>query len=142
MLKDGSVKIGNFTSCCLTDGGICDEYRGGTLLYSAPEILKRNRITNKADIWSIGCIIHEICTLGWTWGESTNLAQIQENILHADPKKLPREYSEFLTHAVNRMLAKKPEDRPSAKDLLNTLHLKDFQQFLLKNMISFNPEGE
>jgi hypothetical protein len=40
------------------------------------------------------------------------------------------------------MLAKKPEDRPSAKDLLNTLHLKDFQQFLNKNMISFNPEGE
>ena len=30
----------------------------------APEMIKNNsRYNNKVDIWAIGCIIHELCTL-------------------------------------------------------------------------------
>ena len=31
--------------------------------YLAPEIIKGENITNKVDIWSLGCILYELCTL-------------------------------------------------------------------------------
>jgi len=35
----------------------------GTLPYMAPEILKNEIYDKKVDIWSLGCIIYELCTL-------------------------------------------------------------------------------
>jgi len=34
----------------------------GTLNYMAPEIFQGNKYRGKVDIWSIGCIIHEMIT--------------------------------------------------------------------------------
>ena len=33
----------------------------GTLLYQAPEILKREEYDSRADIWSLGCVIFMMC---------------------------------------------------------------------------------
>lgn len=35
----------------------------GTVAYSAPEIVQRQDYNEKADIWSLGCILHEIMCL-------------------------------------------------------------------------------
>ena len=35
----------------------------GTVGYSAPEIVKRQDYNEKADIWSLGCILHELMCL-------------------------------------------------------------------------------
>ena len=37
--------------------------RVGTLLYMAPEILDGQPYNHTADIWSLGCILYELCTL-------------------------------------------------------------------------------
>jgi serine/threonine protein kinase len=34
-----------------------------TPLYMPPEILQENRYDTKSDIWSLGCLIFELCTL-------------------------------------------------------------------------------
>lgn len=34
----------------------------GTILYSCPEIVQSQAYTEKADIWSLGCIIYELIT--------------------------------------------------------------------------------
>ena len=34
----------------------------GTILYSCPEIVQSQSYTEKADIWSLGCIIYELIT--------------------------------------------------------------------------------
>lgn len=34
----------------------------GTLCYSAPEVVKSEEYDQRADVWSLGCIIHELCT--------------------------------------------------------------------------------
>ena len=34
----------------------------GTILYSCPEIVQSQPYTEKADIWSLGCIIYELMT--------------------------------------------------------------------------------
>ena len=35
----------------------------GTVSYSAPEIVQRQDYNEKADIWSLGCILHELMCL-------------------------------------------------------------------------------
>lgn len=35
----------------------------GTYHYMAPEIIKGQKYTEKVDVWSIGCVVYELCTL-------------------------------------------------------------------------------
>jgi len=35
----------------------------GTNNYMAPEIISGKKYNNKVDIWALGCIIYELCTL-------------------------------------------------------------------------------
>ena len=34
----------------------------GTLCYSSPEVVKGQEYDCRCDIWSLGCIIYEVCT--------------------------------------------------------------------------------
>ena len=35
----------------------------GTILYSCPELVKNEPYSNKADVWAIGCLLYQMCTL-------------------------------------------------------------------------------
>ena len=66
----------------------------GTVAYSAPEIVKREDYNEKADIWSLGCIIHELMCLkpAFTGNNPLLLAKIISNReFNCD---LPEDYSE------------------------------------------------
>ena len=64
--KDYTVQLGDFGTSCmtLTNTRVEDV---GTLLYNSPEILDdqsgkgSNGYDCRTDIWSLGCIIYQIC---------------------------------------------------------------------------------
>ena len=35
----------------------------GTILYSCPELVKNEPYSAKADVWAIGCLLYQMCTL-------------------------------------------------------------------------------
>lgn len=41
---------------------ILDNKTRGTLHYMAPEVLQGHLLTCKADVWSLGCLIFELCS--------------------------------------------------------------------------------
>merc|ERR1711964_118518 len=90
----------------------------GTPAYIAPEVYRRSKHTTKTDIWSLGVTVYEMVT-GKTPFESCDTQQlfVQVNTETAQVKYhkgFPEQAREF----VEACLAFRPEDRPSAKDLL------------------------
>ena len=69
--KDFKIKIGDFgISKKLNLNSKYAKTKIGTKEYSAPEIIKENsKYNNKVDIWSLGCIIYELCTLKFCFDE-------------------------------------------------------------------------
>ncbi|KAL3145136.1 hypothetical protein ABBQ38_001740 [Trebouxia sp. C0009 RCD-2024] len=81
----------------------------GTLEYSAPEVLLGRFCNGKADIFSYGVILWEIVT-------------------HEQPQrgglrdcKVPQECPAEIDQLINQCLAHEPEDRPTAKEIYETI---------------------
>ena len=75
-----------------------------------------------SDVWSIGCILFELCTLQTDGLFSAPPGQIYEDIrelvLHADIPPLPPRYSDDLHTLFGMMLQRDPAKRPTTKELL------------------------
>ena len=70
--NDLRLMIGDFgVAKQLQDGTVHANSLIGTLNYMAPEILRREKYSNKVDIYALGCIIYELCTLNFYSGNKT-----------------------------------------------------------------------
>jgi len=81
----------------------------------APEIVSRQSYNKSVDIWSLGCIIHEMVHGKTPFSAKTSIDTYQ-NIL-ISPYIPPVYISKSLTHLLQLMLSKKPEDRPNAFEI-------------------------
>ena len=61
--QDYKIKIGDFGISKKLVGTIHAKSCVGTKNYTAPEIINGEKYNNKVDMWSLGCIIYELCTL-------------------------------------------------------------------------------
>ena len=59
---DGVAKIGDLNISKITENGFAST-QTGTPYYTSPEIWKGQQYDSKCDIWALGCIIYEMCTL-------------------------------------------------------------------------------
>ena len=70
--NDLSLMIGDFgVAKQLQNGNVHANTLIGTLDYMAPEILRREKYSNKVDIYALGCILYELCTLNFYSGNKT-----------------------------------------------------------------------
>lgn len=61
--KNMNLKIGDFGVSKLLDGTENCKTTAGTPYYCSPEVMKSQQYSKKTDIWSLGCVIYEICAL-------------------------------------------------------------------------------
>ncbi|CAG9318501.1 unnamed protein product [Blepharisma stoltei] len=114
LTKDGGVQVGDFgISKILNFSDELAVTSVGTPYYLAPEICKGEPYDNKADIWSLGCIVYELCTLRRPF-EGENLIAVVNSIINNEPNPIPDKYSQNLKNLVSSMLSKDKELRPSA----------------------------
>ena len=113
--KDHHVKIGDLGVSTISALGGMHCTRVGTPLYLSPELVKQIPYDYKTDIWSFGCSLYHLASLEPPF-TGNNLIVLGNNIVKGRPKELPSIYSNELKLFIDKMLTKKPEKRPSAKE--------------------------
>lgn len=90
----------------------------GTPFYMSPEICAAERYTLKSDVWSLGCIIYELCSREPPFNAKSHYALVQK-IKDGKVASLPKVYSKDLYEVIKTCLKVNPDERPSTADLLN-----------------------
>ncbi len=84
----------------------------GTWDYIAPEIKKGKEVTSKADIYSYGMVFYELLTLK------------KPDIPYRPPSLLNKRVPLTLDELIEKCLKSDPEERPSAQEIYNILHIQ------------------
>ncbi|XP_075138058.1 serine/threonine-protein kinase Nek11-like [Leptodactylus fuscus] len=116
-LKDGILKIGDFgVSRILAPSDMATTITG-TASYMSPEVFSNKGYNAKSDIWSLGCILYEMCSFTRAF-DCPRWIKLVSMIVNDPSPILSSKYSAALNDILQRMLMKDPELRPSAKEIL------------------------
>ena len=119
--KDKHIKIGDLgVSTIVSNINALHCTRVGTPLYLSPELVRQIPYDFKVDIWSFGCSLYHLASLDPPF-VGDNLIVLGNNIVKGRPKPLPPQYSENLSKFIERMLSKRPEKRPTARESLEMI---------------------
>ncbi|XP_060733208.1 serine/threonine-protein kinase Nek5 [Tachysurus vachellii] len=89
----------------------------GTPYYISPEICENRPYNNKTDIWSLGCVLYELCTLRHPF-EGSSLRQLIVKICRGHYTPVSQRYSADLRLLLSQLFKVSPRDRPSVNSLL------------------------
>ncbi|KAH9970160.1 kinase-like domain-containing protein [Russula compacta] len=116
--ENNSVKLGDFgLSKVLTQASLANTYVG-TPYYMSPELMQEKAYDSKSDIWSLGCLIYELCAHKPPFHEAKTHSELSMAIRNGRIPPLPRGYSQSLSSVIKAMLNLNPSMRPSAAQLL------------------------
>ena len=139
---DLKVKIGDFgLAKKLTSVNEYAKTQAGTMLYMAPEILKGEKYNNKVDIWALGCIIFELCTLNFCFG-SQSINGLIEKIKNSQYDKINQNiYGEDLQKLIDFLLNVNYKERPNIDDVIKMVKYILNKSFI-ENIIEIFQEDE
>ena len=117
LMKNGILKIGDLNVSKLAKNNMA-QTQTGTPFYLAPEIWKDLPYDYKCDIWSVGCIIYELCTSRPPF-RGTSMKDLMHNVMTGYYLPISNNYSSDIKQIISMMLVVDPKKRASTYDLLN-----------------------
>ena len=136
--KNGSIKIGDFgiaKALSKTNSNAMTVI--GTPYYFSPEIINGEPYNYKTDIWSLGVVLYELCTLKLPF-DSNNIAQLSMKILRGNYDPIPFKYSKEMHSIIKKMLNVDQNKRPDIKEVLQCPLLKNISPNINLNNTNFN----
>ncbi|KAK9507803.1 hypothetical protein O3M35_007577 [Rhynocoris fuscipes] len=83
----------------------------------APELCHGNKHSMSSDMWALGCLLYELCTLNAPFKAPT-IAGLLISVLESPTPEISPKYNSLLQTLVNSLLSRDPASRPTAKSLL------------------------
>ena len=114
----------------------------GTPYYASPEVWRDESYSYKSDLWSIGCVIYELCEqhppfLG------KNLDELFEEVCKGKPKRINRIYSDELWKMIMMLLQTDVEKRVDCDSFLNNKLIKDkIAEIKMNQKIDLNQKND
>lgn len=106
----------------------------------SPEVCQNKPYTYKSDIWALGCILYELCTLKHAFN-AENLLGLVFKIVQDKQDPIPNHYSEDMKSLVALLLNKNDKERPNALEILKIPfvqgHMRKFVE--TQGKITLNP---
>ncbi|EEE55164.1 hypothetical protein OsJ_02979 [Oryza sativa Japonica Group] len=116
--KHWTVKICDFgLSRVMTDSPMTDNSSAGTPEWMAPELIRNEPFTEKCDIFSLGVIMWELCTLSRPW-DGISPVQVVYTVANEGSRL------EIPEGPLGKLIADcwaEPQDRPSCQEILTRL---------------------
>ncbi|XP_035666927.1 serine/threonine-protein kinase Nek2-like isoform X1 [Branchiostoma floridae] len=94
----------------------------GTPYYMSPEQMNNMSYNEKSDIWSLGCLIYELCSLSPPF-LAANQKQLAVRVREGKYRRVPYQYSDELNSVIGSMLNITDDRRPDIETLLQTPQL-------------------
>eukprot|EP01066_Platyproteum_vivax_P015211 Platyproteum_vivax@DN6745_c0_g1_i1.p1 len=131
LCAEGTIRLGDF--------GLARWYRGkqellqqtmtqaGTDCYMAPEMLAGKRYGKAADMWSLGCLLLELCSGTFMWEISGILGAqilISTQCVHDLVNDLPEGVGPGTKSMIKSLLKADPNERPTCQQLLHKRYFK------------------
>ena len=103
LVKDKhQCKIGNMNASKVIKDKVL-RAQTGTPYYASPEVWNDNPYSYKSDLWSIGCVIYELCELKPPF-HGKDLDELYENVCKGKPKRIKKTYSDELWQMIMMLL--------------------------------------
>lgn len=130
LCKNGIIKLGDFgLSRLLPTTQAMLETQIGSPYYLSPEVCKGIEYNMKTDIWSLGCVLYEMCSLKHPFiGRTTR--EVMEKIIKSKTPLIPKYYDIDLQKIARMMLDKDPANRPTINELFSIPLIK-YKSFAL-----------
>lgn len=130
LLKDDFVKLGDFgLAKMLSHENDFAKTYVGTPYYMSPEVLLDKPYDPVTDIWSLGCVMYELCALHPPFQASSHL-QLQSKIKEGIFPQIPDHYSNKLRQTINSCIVVDPSRRITTYQLLQNSSIKLFRKDL------------
>ncbi|KAM8995185.1 serine/threonine-protein kinase Nek4 isoform 6-T6 [Ara ararauna] len=95
----------------------------GTPYYMSPELFSNKPYNYKSDVWALGCCVYEMATLKHAFN-AKDMNSLVYRIIEGKLPPMPKDYSPELVEIIRTMLSKRPEERPSVKNILRQPYIK------------------
>ena len=145
LTKHGLCKLGDLNVSKVVKEGLLHT-QTGTPYYASPEVWMDKPYNYKSDIWSIGCILYEMCALTLPFKGKT-FENVYKNVLKGVYNPIPGHYSKELSQVIFGLLQVNPNNRPSCQEILNHVVIKQMGEMYIGEDVKrglrpyFNKDG-
>jgi len=123
--RRGDLVVGDFGLSKVLDCTVaCAKTLVGTPYYLSPEVIQDKPYFWPSDIWSVGCIVFELSALKVPF-DGANLSSLAQKICFGPLPEIPSRYSVALRELCYDLMSREPEERPSAKLILERSYVQE-----------------
>lgn len=129
LMGTGDVKVGDFGTCRKMENLFTTLV--GTPVYMAPEVLRNEPYSLSSDVWSLGHLIYELCTLKSMYNPSTFQSLMEKHLNPYTPIDTTH-YSLELADIIQNMLTSHPDSRPTVNEILKMEYIRNTLQKMIE----------